>query len=113
MAAGFAFKNRAILGANASAILALTMLVGFQTPSANSEITSVIDRWYWSGSGENLHRKKNIVMYGIGSPYSGVYGSNNPSWRITGIRPSEINYSIFLSSIRSINETLGDDLGRH
>ncbi len=92
------------------AVLALTMLVGVQTPPVNSEIASVIDRWHRAGTTGNQYTTIDIVVFGIGDPYSGVYGSNNPKWKITRIRPVTIQF--INARIKSINETLGDDLGR-
>ena len=104
------FAPGAILRQIGLAVLALTMLVGVQTPPVNSEITSVIDRWHWGGSTGHHYRLVDVVVFGIGDPYSGVYGSNNPKWKITRIRPVTIQF--INARIKSINETLGDDLGR-
>ena len=104
------FAPGAILRQIGLAILALTMLFGVQTPSLNAEIAAVVDRWHWAGTTGNQYRLIDIVVFGIGSPYSGVYGSNNPKWKIQRVLPRTINF--IRPGIKSINETLGDDLGR-
>ncbi len=102
------FVPGAILRQIGLAVLALTMLVGVQTPSVNSEIASVIDRWHRAGTTGNQYTTIDIVVFGIGDPYSGVYGTNNPKWTIQKVLPPTISF--IRPRIESINDTLAEDL---
>ena len=102
------FAPGAILRQIGLAVLALTMLVGVQTPSVNSEIASVIDRWHRAGTTGNQYTTIDIVVFGIGDPYSGVYGTNNPKWTIQKVLPPTISF--IRPRIESINDTLASDL---
>ena len=104
------FAPGAVLRQIGLAVLALTMLVGFQPPAVNAQIASVINRWHQAGTTGNQYTTIDIVVFGIGDPYSGVYGTNNPKWTIQKVLPPIISF--VRPRIKSINETLGDDLGR-
>ena len=102
------FAPGAILRQIGLAVLALTMLVGFQPPAVNAQIASVINRWHQAGTTGNQYTTIDIVVFGIGDPYSGVYGTNNPKWTIQKVRPPIISF--VRPKIESINNTLAEDL---
>ena len=96
------FAPGAILRQIGLAVLALTMLVGLQTPSVNAQISWEATSWpSFVGTGTNRY-----------SVISGRVNGIETSWTLTRIRLSRLVDTGFLAKIRSINETLGDDLGR-
>ena len=104
------FAPGAVLRQIGLAVLALTMLFGVQTPSANAQIAAVVDRVHREQSRftGGLVRLIDIVVRGLGDPYYGVYGTNNPKWKIRKVHPTAING--VRSRVESINDTLASDL---